>query len=141
MNHGIKHRKLGRSKDHKKALLSNLSKSLLQHEQIITTTPKAKELRVVVDKLITLGKKDTLSTRRAAYSKLQNAELVNKLFGDLKERYASRNGGYTRVLKAGFRKGDNAELSVIELVDRNIAAKGKKDLEFLAQVRAADQAE
>lgn len=138
MNHGIKHRKLGRSKDHKKALLLNLSKSLLEHEQIITTTPKAKELRSVVEKLITLGKKDTLATKKRAYSKLQNQEIVTKLFGELKDRYLERHGGYTRILKAGFRKGDSAEMSVIELVDRNIEAKGRKDLERVASAQPSE---
>ena len=132
MYHGMKHRSLGRSSGHRKALLTNLSRSLIEHEQIITTTPKAKELRSVVEKLITLGKRNTLETRRRAFAKLQNKDLVNKLFGPLRDRYESRAGGYTRIIKAGFRKGDNAEVSVIELVDRDIEAKGKRDAEFLA---------
>lgn len=129
MKHHIKHRHLGRNSVHRKALLMNLSKALIEHEQIKTTSPKAKELRGVVEQLITLGKDGSLSARKRAYAKLQNKFLVNKLFNEFKERYQNRNGGYTSIFKAGFRKGDCAEMSIIELVDRNEEAKGKADLE------------
>ena len=110
-------------------LFMNMSVSLLTHEQIVTTLPKAKELRAVVDKLITLGKRGDLHARRQALSQLQSNETVQKLFSPLAERYKERPGGYTRVLKAGFRYGDNAPMAVIELVDRDEDAKGKADRE------------
>jgi large subunit ribosomal protein L17 len=103
----------------------NMAQALLKHEQIITTLPKAKELRPVVEKLITLGKKGGLANRRRAIAKLQNETLVSKLFSEIAERYADRDGGYVRVLKAGFRRGDNAPIAIIELVDRNEDAKGQ----------------
>ncbi|MCH8861346.1 MAG: 50S ribosomal protein L17 [Proteobacteria bacterium] len=125
MRHGKARRKLNRTTSHRKAMFMNMSQALLKHEQITTTLPKAKELRPVVEKLITLGKKGGLHRRRQAISKLQNAALVEKLFSELAERYADRDGGYIRVLKAGFRKGDSAPMAIIELVDRNQDAKGQ----------------
>ena len=125
MRHGKSGRKLNRTASHRKALFMNLSQALIKHEQIVTTLPKAKELRPVVEKLITLGKKGGLANRRLAISRLQNKDLVEKLFTELAERYADRQGGYCRVLKAGFRYGDSAPMAVIELVDRNPDAKGQ----------------
>ncbi|MEE8295415.1 MAG: 50S ribosomal protein L17 [Sphingomonadales bacterium] len=125
MRHRMKGRKLNRTAEHRKALFMNLSQALIKHEQITTTLPKAKELRAVVDKLITLGKKGGLSNRRLAIARLQDQELVEKLFSTLANRYKEREGGYTRVLKAGFRKGDNAPMAIIELVERDEDAKGK----------------
>lgn len=139
MNHGMKHRHLGRDSAHRKALFTNLLKSIIEHEQIKTTTPKAKELRVIADKIITLAKKDDLSAKKEAFARLQNKELVKKLFDVLKERYKSRNGGYTRLIKAGFRKGDSAEMSVIEFVDRDESAKGKRDLELLSKKETTEE--
>ena len=129
MRHRKQGRKLNRTQSHRKAMFMNMSVSLLTHEQIVTTLPKAKELRAVVDKLITLGKRGDLHARRQAVSQLQNNEVVQKLFSTLAERYKDRPGGYTRVLKAGFRYGDNAPMAVIELVDRDEDAKGKADRE------------
>lgn len=129
MRHGIAHRKLNRTSEHRKAMFANMAASLVQHEQISTTLPKAKELRSFVDKLVTLGKKGDLSARRQAISKMRDTEQVKKLFEVLAERYKDRNGGYTRVLKAGYRYGDNAPMAVIELVDRDVDAKGKVDRE------------
>ena len=117
--------KLGRTSTHRRAMLANMSASLIKHEQIVTTLPKAKSLRPVVEKLITLAKKGDLSSRRLAISRLRDEAMVRKLFSELAERYSDRPGGYTRVLKAGFRYGDNAPLAVIELVDRNPDAKGQ----------------
>lgn len=127
MRHGSGYRKLNRTASHRKSMLANMATSLIEHEQIVTTLPKAKELRRVVDRLITLGKGGALHQRRQAAISVRNKELVQKLFGELAERYKERNGGYTRVLKAGFRHGDMAPLAVIELVDRNPEAKGAAD--------------
>jgi large subunit ribosomal protein L17 len=127
MRHGFALRKLNRTASHRKAMFANMSGALIRHEQITTTLPKAKELRAVVDKLITLGKKGGLSNRRLAAAQLKEDEVVVKLFSTLAERYKDRKGGYTRVLKAGFRHGDNAPLAVIELVDRDEDAKGADD--------------
>jgi large subunit ribosomal protein L17 len=127
MRHGIGGRKLGRTTSHRKATLANLAAALIRHEQITTTLPKAKELRPVVDKLITLGKKGGLAARRRALSVLRDDKLAHKLFGPLAERYKDRRGGYTRVLRAGMRYGDAADLALIELVDRDPAAKGLGD--------------
>ena len=129
MRHRKQGRKLNRTQSHRKAMFMNMSQALLTHEQIVTTLPKAKELRSVVDKLITLGKRGDLHARRQAVSQLQDNEVVKKLFSTLAERYKERPGGYTRVLKAGFRYGDNAPMAVIELVDRDPDAKGKADRE------------
>jgi large subunit ribosomal protein L17 len=131
MRHGRKLRKLNRTSSHRKAMFANMAASLIEHEQIVTTLPKAKELRSIVDKLITLGTRGDLHARRQAISQIQNKELVAKLFSVLGERYKERPGGYTRVLKAGFRYGDNAPMAVIELVDRDVDAKGKADRERL----------
>ena len=126
MRHRISGRKLNRTSSHRKALFRNMSVALLKHEQIKTTVPKAKELRSVVDRLITLGKRDTLHARRQALSRLNNdSSIVKKLFSVLAERYAERDGGYTRVLKAGYRYGDKAPMAIIELVDRDEEAKGQ----------------
>jgi len=125
MRHGMAQRKLGRKTQHRRAMLANMAASLVKHEQIVTTLPKAKELRRVVDRLVPLGKRGPLHTRRQAASQLRDEAMVKKLFEVLGPRYASRNGGYTRVLKAGFRYGDMAPLAVIELVDRDESAKGQ----------------
>lgn len=125
MKHGLKQRKLNRTSSHRRALFANMANALIKHEQIITTVPKAKDLRPVVEKLVTLGKKGGLANRRAAIAILRDEEMVRKLFSVLAERYAGRPGGYTRVLKAGFRYGDAAPLAVIEFVDRDVTARGK----------------
>ena len=127
MRHRLAGRKLGRTSSHLKATLGNMAVALIVHEQIRTTLPKAKELRPFVEKLITLGKQGGLHARRRALSVLRDAEVAQKLFGPLAERYKSRKGGYTRVLKAGIRFGDTAAMAVIELVDRDPAAKGAAD--------------
>ena len=125
MRHGMSGRKLNRTSSHRKAMFGNLAAALIKHEQIKTTLPKAKDLRRVVEKLITIGKRGGLHARRQADAVLHNDELTAKLLGPLAERYASRPGGYTRVLKAGFRYGDAAPMAIIELVDRDPAAKGQ----------------
>ncbi|WP_022683286.1 50S ribosomal protein L17 [Sphingobium bisphenolivorans] len=125
MRHKVGHRKLQRSAGHRNSLLRNLAASLIKHEQILTTTPKAKELRPYVEKLITLAKKGGLSNRRLAHSRLQDDAQLTKLFEVLAERYKDRNGGYTRVIKAGIRASDAAPIAIIELVDRDVDAKGQ----------------
>ena len=125
MKHRIKGKKLNRTSSHRKALLKNMSQALIKHEQIITTLVKAKTLKPYFDKLITIGKKGNLSARRQAISKVGDTKLVEKLFSILAKRYETRNGGYSRVLKAGFRYGDAAPMAVIELVDRDEEARGK----------------
>lgn len=125
MRHGMNGRKLTRTKAHRKALFANLAAALIKHEQIVTTLPKAKDLRPVAERLITLGKRGGLHARRQVLSVLQDATLTDKLFATLADRYKTRSGGYTRVLKAGFRYGDNAPLAIIELVDRDESARGK----------------
>lgn len=132
MRHGLSGRKLNRTSSHRKALFANLAQALIEHEQITTTLPKAKDLRPIVEKLITLGKKKSLAARRQAISQIRNEQLAAKLIGPLADRYKKRNGGYVRIIKAGFRYGDNAPLAIIELVDRDLAAKGAKDLIRLA---------
>jgi len=127
MRHGIAHRKLGRTTSHRKAMFANMSASLIEHEQIVTTLPKAKEMKPFMDKLITLAKRGDLHARRQAISKVRDVKQVGKLFETLGPRYTERNGGYTRVLKAGYRHGDNAPMAVIELVDRDPAARGAGD--------------
>ena len=124
MRHGMSGRKFNRSKGHRRALLANLANALLKHEQIKTTLPKAKDLRPYAERLISLGKRGTLHARRQAMAKLRDAKVVAKLFSALAERYKGRPGGYSRVIKAGFRYGDGAPMAVIELVDRDVAAKG-----------------
>ena len=125
MKHKIKGKKLNRTSSHRKALFKNMAQAIIKHEQIITTLPKAKTMKPIVDKLITLAKKGSLHARRQAFSKLRDDKMVTKLFGTLASRYADRTGGYTRVLKAGFRYGDSAAMAVIELVDRDEDARGK----------------
>ena len=123
MRHGNSNRKLNRTHEHRKAMFANMVCSLIEHEQIQTTLPKAKELKKIIDKYITLGKKGSLHSRRLAISRLRQNSAVTKLFEILAPRYKKRNGGYSRVLKAGFRTGDDAPMAVIELVDRNPEAK------------------
>ena len=123
MRHGLGYRKLNKTSEHRKALFKNMLNSLIKYEQIITTLPKAKELKPQIDKVITIGKNNILSNKKRLFSKLQNKNSVTKVFGELSKRYNSRKGGYSRVLKAGFRKGDDAPMAVIELVDRNPEAK------------------
>ena len=125
MYHGRAKRRFNRTHEHRKAMFANLSQALFKHEQIVTTLPKAKDLRPVVEKLVTLGKRGDLHARRQAIAQIKDVDLVRKLFDVLGPRYKTRNGGYTRVLKAGFRQGDNAALAVIEFVDRDEDAKGK----------------
>ena len=125
MRHGYARRKLGRTTAHRTAMFANMSASLIKHEQIVTTLPKAKELRPFVEKLVTLAKKGDLHARRLAISKVRDVDQVGKLFSTIGHRYAGRGGGYIRVLKAGFRHGDNAAMAVIEFVDRDVSAKGK----------------
>ncbi|KAB0676658.1 50S ribosomal protein L17 [Aureimonas leprariae] len=127
MRHGNRGRKLGRTHSHRKAMFANMVASLIEHEQIVTTLPKAKDLRPIVEKMITLGKRGDLHARRQAISQVRDPSVVTKLFDVLGPRYAERNGGYTRVLKAGFRRGDNAPMAVIEFVDRDPDARGKID--------------
>ncbi|MEM7683674.1 MAG: 50S ribosomal protein L17 [Paracoccaceae bacterium] len=137
MRHGNGYRKLNRTHEHRKAMFANMACSLIEHEQIKTTLPKAKELRSIVDKLITLAKRGDLHGRRLALSKIKQEPAVAKLFETLGPRYAERAGGYTRVLKAGFRYGDMAPMAIIELVDRDPDAKGAGDR---ARVEAEDAA-
>ena len=125
MRHGYARRKLGRTSAHRTAMFANMSASLIKHEQIITTLPKAKELRPFVEKLVTLAKKGDLHARRQAISQVRDIAQVGKLFATIGPRYSTRAGGYIRVLKAGFRHGDNAAMAVIEFVDRDVSAKGK----------------
>ena len=123
MRHKIGYRKLNKNSEHRKALFKNMLNSLIKYEQIITTLPKAKELKPQIDKVITIGKKNILNNKKKLFSKLQDENSVKKVFGTLSERYNKRKGGYSRVLKAGFRTGDDAPMAVIELVDRNPEAK------------------
>jgi large subunit ribosomal protein L17 len=125
MYHGRAKRRFNRTAEHRKAMFANLSQALIKHEQIVTTLPKAKDLRPVVEKLVTFGKRGDLHARRQAIAQIKDVDLVRKLFDVLGPRYKTRHGGYTRVLKAGFRQGDNAALAVIEFVDRDEDAKGK----------------
>src|SRR5579864_4389621 len=124
MRHGKVHRKLNRTAEHRRAMFANMAAALIKHEQIITTLPKAKELRPIVEKLVTLGKRGGLALRRQAIGELRDPTMVRKLFDVLATRYKDRNGGYTRIIKAGFRYGDNAAMAVIEFVDRDVDAKG-----------------
>ena len=124
MRHGNAHRKLNRTAEHRKAMFANMCAALIKHEQIITTLPKAKDLRPIVEKLITLGKRGDLHARRQAVSQMRDVAMVKKLFDVMGPRYKDRNGGYTRIIKAGFRYGDSAPVAVIEFVDRDVDAKG-----------------
>ena len=142
MRHRLSGRKLNRTSSHRKAMLSNMAVSLLTHEQITTTLPKAKELRRVADRMVTLGKRGDLHARRQAAAYLRDDDAVSKLFSSLAERYKDRPGGYTRVLKAGFRYGDASPMAVIELVDRDPEAKGAADkARVAAELEAAEAAE
>ena len=138
MRHRKSGRKLNRTASHRKAMFANMAASLIEHEQIVTTLPKAKEIRPVVEKLVTLGKRGDLHARRQAISRIKDVEMVRKLFDTIATRYADRNGGYIRIMKAGFRKGDNAPMAVVEFVDRDVDAKGAKDL---ARVEAEAESE
>ncbi len=125
MYHGRQRRRFNRTSEHRNAMFANMCQALIKHEQITTTLPKAKDLRPVVEKLVTLGKRGDLHARRQAIAQIKDVKIVKKLFDVLGPRYKDRNGGYTRVLKAGFRFGDNAPMAVIEFVDRDVDAKGK----------------
>ncbi len=137
MRHGKVHRKLNRTAEHRKAMFANMAAALIKHEQIITTLPKAKELRPVVEKMVTLGKRGDLHARRQAISQLRDLDMVKKLFDVLGPRYKERNGGYTRIIKAGFRYGDSAPVAVIEFVDRDEGAKGQDSGPVQAKGEAA----
>jgi len=137
MRHGKAGRKLNRTASHRKAMFANMAASLITHEQIVTTLPKAKEIRPIVEKLVTLGKRGDLHARRQAISQIRDVAVVSKLFDAIATRYATRNGGYLRIMKAGFRQGDNAALAVVEFVDRDINAKGAADK---ARVAAEEEA-
>ncbi len=141
MRHRMSGRKLNRTSSHRKAMFSNMAASLLLHEQIKTTLPKAKELRRVADKMISLGKRGNLHARRRAFAYLRDDAVVTKLFDILAERYKERGGGYTRVLKAGFRYGDSAPMAIIELVERDPEAKGAADRARVEAEEAAAEAE
>ena len=140
MRHRQAGRKLNRTSSHRKSLFKNMSQALIKHEQIITTLPKAKELKSVVEKLITLGKNGSMHCRRLAFNQLRDKETVTKLFDTIATRYADRKGGYTRVLKAGFRYGDSAPMAVIELVDRDESAKGLGELNEPKQTEVEESA-
>ncbi|ASY68542.1 50S ribosomal protein L17 [Sinorhizobium fredii] len=141
MRHGKAGRKLNRTASHRKAMFANMAASLIEHEQIVTTLPKAKEIRPIVEKLVTLGKRGDLHARRQAISQIRDVAVVSKLFDAIASRYATRNGGYLRIMKAGFRQGDNAPLAVIEFVDRDVDAKGAKDrARVSAEAEAAEAA-
>ena len=127
MRHKLAHRKLNRTASHRKAMFANMASSLIEHEQIVTTLPKAKELRPIVEKLVTLAKRGDLNSRRLAIARTRNKEMSKKLFDVLGPRYKDRQGGYIRIMKAGFRYGDNAPMAVIEFVDRDESAKGAID--------------
>ena len=140
MRHRAKHRQLSRTSEHRRALLSNMATSLFKYERIVTTVAKAKELRPVAEKLITLGKKGGLANQRLAYAQLRDDAMVAKLFGALAERYRGRAGGYCRVLRAGTRYGDAADMAVIEFVDRDVTAKGQDSGPKQVQEEEADAA-
>jgi len=139
MRHAKVHRKLNRTPEHRRAMFANMCAALIKHEQIVNTLPKAKELRPIVEKLVTLGKRGDLHARRQAIAQMRDLAMVKKLFDVLGPRYKDRHGGYTRVLKAGFRYGDNAPVAVIEFVDRDVEAKGKDS--GPVEERAAAQAD
>lgn len=140
MNHGKAYRRFNRTAEHRKAMFANMAQALITHEQIITTLPKAKDLRPVVEKLITLGKRGGLHARRQAIAQVRDVAVVRKLFDVIGPRYKERNGGYIRIIKAGFRHGDSAAIAVIELVDRDEAAKGASDLARLDAAKAEEAA-
>lgn len=140
MRHGNSGRKLNRTASHRKAMFKNMAASLVEHEQIVTTLPKAKEIRPIVERLVTLGKRGDLHARRQLIAQVGSAELAGKLIATIAPRYANRNGGYLRIMKAGFRHGDNAPLAVVEFVDRDISAKGAADLARIEAEKAAEAA-
>ena len=140
MRHGKVHRKLNRTAEHRKAMFANMTASLIKHEQIVTTLPKAKELRPIVEKLVTLGKKGGLDKRRQAISEMRDLDQVRKLFDVLAPRYADREGGYTRIIKAGIRASDAAPIAVIELVDRDTSAKGQDSGPVMSEEEAFAEA-
>ncbi len=140
MRHQNSGRKLNRTASHRKAMFANMAASLILHEQIVTTLPKAKEIRPIVEKLVTLGKRGDLHARRQAISQIRDVAVVSKLFDAIATRYASRNGGYLRIMKAGYRHGDNAPLAVIEFVERDVDAKGAADKARVAAEAAAAEA-
>src|SRR5258705_10619733 len=140
MRHGNAHRKLNRKPQHRRAMFANMAASLIRHEQIITTLPKAKDLGPIVEKLVTLGKRGDLHARRQAIAQMRDLAMVRKLFDVLGPRYKDRNGGYTRVLKAGFRYGDSAPVAVIEFVDRDVEAKGQDSGPGQGQAEAETEA-
>ena len=127
MRHGYAHRKFNRTHEHRRAMFANMAAALIKHEQIVTTLPKAKDLRPIVEKLVTLGKRGDLHARRQVIAQIGNEGVVKRLFETIAPRYATRNGGYLRIMKAGFRLGDNAAMAVIEFVDRDTSAKGAGD--------------
>jgi large subunit ribosomal protein L17 len=137
MRHLNAHRKLNRRSEHRRAMFANMAAALIKHEQIVTTVPKAKDLRPIVEKLVTLGKRGDLHARRQAMAQMPDLAMVKKLFEVLAPRYQDRNGGYTRVLKAGYRYGDSAPVAVIEFVDRDVEAKGQ-DSGPVAERKPAD---
>ena len=140
MRHGHAHRKLNRKSEHRRAMFANMAASLIRHEQIVTTLPKAKDLRPIVEKLVTLGKRGDLHARRQAIAEMRDVAMVKKLFDVIGPRYKDRNGGYTRVLKAGFRYGDSAPVAVIEFVDRDEDAKGQDSGPVQARAEAGPEA-
>ena len=140
MRHRHGYRKLNKTTSHRKAMFANMAASLIEHEQIVTTLPKAKEMAPIMDRLVTLAKKGDLAARRRAVAQVRNEAAVKKLFDVMGERYKDRNGGYTRVLKAGYRHGDNAPIAVLELVDRDESAKGAADkARHEAELEAMDE--
>ena len=139
MRHRKSGRKLNRTSSHRKAMFANMAASLIEHEQIVTTLPKAKELRPIVEKLVTLGKRGDLHARRQVVAQIQDEAQTRKLFAAIAPRYADRNGGYTRIMKAGFRHGDSAPMAVIEFVDRDVDARGAADRARLEAEEAAEE--
>jgi large subunit ribosomal protein L17 len=140
MRHGFRGRRFNRTSEHRKAMFANMSAALIKHEQIVTTLPKAKDLRPVVEKLVTLAKRGDLNSRRLAASRMRDEAMVKKLFDILGPRYKDRAGGYTRVIKAGYRYGDSAPVAVIEFVDRDETVKGKEDKERAEAMKEQQQA-
>jgi large subunit ribosomal protein L17 len=141
MRHGKAGRKLNRTSSHRKAMFANMAASLIIHEQITTTVPKAKEIRPIVEKLVTLGKRGDLHARRQALSQIQDKDAVKKLFDAIAARYATRNGGYLRIMRVGYRFGDNAPMAIIEFVERDVTAKGAADKARVAAELAAEDTE
>ena len=141
MRHGFAGRRLGRSVSHRKSMFANLAASLIEHEQIVTTLPKAKDLRPIVEKLVTLGKRGDLHARRQAIASIGSEPLVRRLFDTIAPRFADRHGGYLRIMKAGFRHGDNAAMAVIEFVDRDTSAKGAADRARIEAEGPAEESE